>query len=147
VTLVLDARDRLIIALLKGDAWLTYSALAERVSLSASAVQRRVERLKEAGVILGARAEIAPGMVPAPLRLFVLVELSDDAAQTVKRFSAAMAKVASVTQCQYVTGEADAILNLELADMAAYAAFTVEHFYDSPLVSRFKTFAVLRTLK
>ena len=42
----LDARDRQIVSLLQGDAWLTYVELAARVHLSASAVQRRVERMR-----------------------------------------------------------------------------------------------------
>jgi DNA-binding Lrp family transcriptional regulator len=51
-----DNRDRQLLDLLKADAWLTYAALGERVNLSASAVQRRVERLIADGTLRGARS-------------------------------------------------------------------------------------------
>jgi Lrp/AsnC family transcriptional regulator, leucine-responsive regulatory protein len=140
----LDARDRRIIEILRGDAWISYAALAKRVHLSASAVQRRVERLIADEVILGAEAKVA---VPAPLRILLLAELADDAAATIERFAAAIAGAPEVVEAHYVTGEADVALTLELADMTAYDAFVARHVNGSRLVRRFKTFATLRRLK
>ena len=66
-----DDRDRKILKALKADAWLTYAALGERVNLSASAVQRRVERLIAAGVLRGAHAEVAGEQHPG-LTIYLL---------------------------------------------------------------------------
>ena len=140
----LDARDRRIIEVLRCDAWITYATLGRLVHLSASAVQRRVERLIEEGVILGAEAKVA---LAAPLRILLLAELADDAAATIERFATAIAGAPAVVEAHYVTGEADVALTLELADMAAYDAFVARHINGSRLVRRFKTFATLRRLK
>jgi DNA-binding Lrp family transcriptional regulator len=143
----LDPRDRQIIEILRADAWISYAALAVRVHLSASAVQRRVERLIADGVILGAAAKVAIDTPQAPLRILLLAELADDAATTIERFAAMLADAPEVMEAHYVTGEADVALSLELADMAAYDGFVARHINGSRLVRRFKTFATLRRLK
>ncbi len=142
-----DERDREILALLADNAWLSYAALAARVHLSASAVQRRVERLMADGILLGARAEIAPGAGRGGLVVFALVELVDDRAETVRQFSSRLSKVSSVARSHYVTGEADIVLTMNLADMDEYAAFVERHLNNSRLVRRFKTLTSIRQLK
>ena len=47
----LDRFDRQLLTLVQQDAALTAEQLAEHVSLSASAIQRRLKRLREQGVI------------------------------------------------------------------------------------------------
>lgn len=54
----LDATDWVILAELQKDGRLPLTALAKRVSLSASATTERVKRLESAGVITGYRAEV-----------------------------------------------------------------------------------------
>lgn len=142
----LDDRDRRILALLRADAWLSYALLSQRVNLSASAVQRRVERMIESGVILGAKAEVALPESEAPLTVFLLVELADESRKGLQRFSATVAANPAVVEAHYVTGEADVVLRLNLPDMAAYDRFVETHINASPLIRRFKTLTVLRSL-
>ena len=82
----LDDRDCRLLDLLGRDAWQSYVDLGRRVNLSASAVQRRVERLRRDGVLLGARATVAKSANSQGLRIYALVELADDRSTTVNRF-------------------------------------------------------------
>lgn len=143
----IDDRDRLILELIQADAWLSYAAIAKRVHLSASAVQRRVERLIENEIIRGARADVVLEEPSPPLSVFLLVELLDDSATTIRQFTRAMKASPEVIEARYVTGEVDVILKLQMADMAAYDSFVQKHINHSRLVRRFKTFTVLRSLK
>ena len=145
VTAHLDDRDRQILALLRRDAWLTYAALAERVHLSASAVQRRVERLIASGVLLGAEARVA-GDPDEALTVYLLAELADDSARTIRRFAKAIAAAAEVREAHYVTGEADVMLKLSLDDMAHYDRFVAAYINAEGSVRRFKTLVALRPL-
>lgn len=140
-----DDRDRQILNLLREDAWLTYAAIAERVNLSASAVQRRVERLIGRGVLLGARAQIADE-VESGLTVFVLAELLNDSAGTIEQFAQAIRRAGEVREAYYVTGEADVVLKLSVADMAQYDRFIAAHMNAQPMVRRFKTLMALRPL-
>ena len=140
-----DARDRQILDLLRADAWLTYATLAQLVNLSASSVQRRVERMIADGVLLGARAEVA-NEADRGLTIFLLAELADDSADTLRSFSEAIAGAAEVREAHYVTGEADVILKLDVEDMVHYDRFITTQINAQPAVRRFKTFASLRRL-
>jgi DNA-binding Lrp family transcriptional regulator len=142
----LDDRDRRILALLQTDAWLSYAQLSQKVNLSASAVQRRVERMIAAGIILGARAEVALPQTAAALTLFLLIDLADESRQALQRFSTTIAANPTVVEAHYVTGEADVVLKLRLPDMAAYDRFVETQISTSPLIRRFKTFTALRSL-
>ncbi|MCU6434075.1 Lrp/AsnC family transcriptional regulator [Undibacterium sp. Jales W-56] len=53
MSFVLDAYDRKILALLQGDARLSYSEIGRRIHLTSPAVAERVHRLEEAQVIEG----------------------------------------------------------------------------------------------
>ena len=141
----LDDRDRQILTLLGRDAWLTYAALAERVHLSASAVQRRVERLIAAGVLLGAQARIADDPDEA-LTVYLLAELTDDSARTIEQFVKAISGASEVREAHYVTGEADVVLKLSVKDMAHYDGFVAAHINAGGSVRRFKTLVALRPL-
>jgi Lrp/AsnC family transcriptional regulator, leucine-responsive regulatory protein len=142
-----DDRDRQILALLRDDAWLSYVQLGRCVHLSASAVQRRVERLKRDGVLLGASAKIADQSVKSNQRVYALVELVDDRSATVSRFRRQIDRSEAIIEAHYVTGETDVILTLNVTDIDAYDAFVRRHFGGSTLVKRFKSLTSLRALK
>lgn len=142
----LDDRDQRILTLLRADAWLSYTALSRKVNLSASAVQRRVERMIASGVILGARTEVALQEAQAGLTVFLLAELAEESRAALKRFSNRVADHPAVVEAHYVAGEADVLLKLRLPDMAAYDRFVETYINASPLVRRFKTLTALRSL-
>ena len=56
-----DTVDERLLAELQDDARLSIAELGRRVGLSSPAVADRLERLEEAGVIRGYRAEVDPG--------------------------------------------------------------------------------------
>lgn len=143
----MDERDLRILEELKADAWLSYIALSERVNLSASATQRRVERLKDKGILLGATARIAPDAETDRIAIFVLAELCDDNIRTVTRFAEQVVQSAAVVEAHYVAGEADIVLCIMVADLDAYATFVENVLNENPLLRRFKTLISLRKLK
>jgi DNA-binding Lrp family transcriptional regulator len=147
MTTALDDRDHRLLALLRADAWLSYTELSRQVNLSASAVQRRVERMIASGVILGAQARVAVSEPEAALTVFLLAELADESREALNRFSAAVAENPAVVEAYYVTGEVDVVLKLALPDMAAYDRFVETHINASNLVRRFKTLTALRSLR
>lgn len=142
----LDDRDRRILSLLQKDAWLSYAELSRQVNLSASAVQRRVERLIAAGILLGAKAELALPDSKPPVTIFLLAELAEESGDALEQFSASVLANSAVVEAHYVTGESDVVLKLHLPDIAAYDRFVAMHVHTSPLVRRFKTLTALRPL-
>lgn len=66
----LDATDLEIVDLLREDARRTLADVGERVSLSAPAVKRRVDRLERDGVIVGYTALVDHALLGRPLQAF-----------------------------------------------------------------------------
>lgn len=63
----LDTTDWAILRELQEDARLSYAEIGRRVGLSSPAVQERVKRLEDAGVIKGYHASINPAKVGFPI--------------------------------------------------------------------------------
>lgn len=135
----LDDKDRRLLALLQQDARQSLEALASEVALSAPAVQRRIRRLRAAGVIIGEVAVVAPEAVGVPMTFIVMVELERERAERIDAFRRKVVAEPAVQQCYYVTGEADFILVVLAPDMDAFEALTRRLFFDDPNVRRFRT--------
>ena len=141
--IIMDERDHRFHEELQADAWLSYATLAERVHLSASAVQRRVEKLIADRVLLGAHARIADDRETL---IYVLVELRDDTRATVRGFSERMRASPLVDAAHYVTGDVDVVLTLRVTGVPEYAAFVEQCLTADPRVRRFRTLTRIRTL-
>jgi DNA-binding Lrp family transcriptional regulator len=105
--IALDAFDRAILDVLQRDNLTPQRLIAERVHLSAPAVQRRIKRLQELGVITANIAVVDPVRTGRPLTVLINVQLANERPDLSLAFRARVAREAAVQQCYYVTGEAD----------------------------------------
>ncbi|MEH0822452.1 MULTISPECIES: Lrp/AsnC family transcriptional regulator [unclassified Micromonospora] len=112
----IDAVDQRIIALLVADARASYADIGARVSLSAPAVKRRVDRLRSAGVIRGFTAVVDPAAVGWTTEAFV--ELFCAGRTTPAQIGVAARRHPEVVGAYTVSGEADALVHLRAADIA-----------------------------
>ncbi|MEU7571604.1 MULTISPECIES: Lrp/AsnC family transcriptional regulator [unclassified Micromonospora] len=112
----IDAVDQRIIALLVADARASYADIGARVSLSAPAVKRRVDRLRATGVIRGFTAVVDPAAVGWTTEAFV--ELFCAGRTTPAQIGVAARRHPEVVGAYTVSGEADALVHLRAADIA-----------------------------
>ncbi|EEP72479.1 AsnC family transcriptional regulator [Micromonospora sp. ATCC 39149] len=112
----IDAVDQRIIALLVADARASYADIGTRVSLSAPAVKRRVDRLRAAGVIRGFTAVVDPAAVGWTTEAFV--ELFCAGRTTPAQIGVAVRRHPEVVGAYTVSGEADALVHLRAADIS-----------------------------
>ncbi|MEU6022726.1 Lrp/AsnC family transcriptional regulator [Micromonospora sp. NPDC047134] len=112
----IDGVDQRIIALLVADARASYADIGTRVSLSAPAVKRRVDRLRAAGVIRGFTAVVDPASVGWTTEAFV--ELFCAGRTTPAQIGAAVRRHPEVVGAYTVSGEADALVHLRAADIS-----------------------------
>ena len=78
------------------------SALARRVGMSAPAVTDRVQRLEQAGVITGYRAEISPAALGLPVTAFVRIRPTAGQLPKIAELAAATPEV---SECHRISGE------------------------------------------
>jgi DNA-binding Lrp family transcriptional regulator len=84
-TFALDHVDHELLDLLQRDSGRTLRELGELVSLSPSAVQRRIYRYRRHGVIAREVAQLDPGRLPAALLAVCLVTLERESAGCIRR--------------------------------------------------------------
>lgn len=143
----LDDVDRALLAAVQDDARTPQAALGARVGLSAAAVNRRLRRLTDAGVITRTRAVLAPERLDHPLTVIAQVEVVSEQPDALDAMRRSFTDCPQVQQCYYVTGEWDFVLVLVVRDMDQYTALTRELFFASNNVKRFKTLVVMNRAK
>ncbi|MFS0884043.1 Lrp/AsnC family transcriptional regulator [Aeromicrobium sp. 179-A 4D2 NHS] len=111
----LDDIDRALLDALTEDARASFSALGERVGLSAPAVKRRVDRLVERGVISGFTVVVDPQHRGWTTEAYVEVHCQGTISPEVLR--EAFLKVPQVHAAATVSGAADAMLHLVAEDV------------------------------
>jgi Lrp/AsnC family leucine-responsive transcriptional regulator len=147
----LDKLDRQILRSLQADGRATYDQLAAEVSLSPSAVLRRVKRLEEAGVIDRYVALVKPESVGLGLTAYITVRLEKHL-ESHKRspmdlFRASVQTWPEVVECAALTGEMDYLLRVLVADMAHYSRFIMDTLLKHASVQDCKTSFVLDRVK
>ena len=143
----LDRADLAILAILQRDNLTPQREIGAAVHLSAPAVQRRIKRMTEAGVIKANVAVVDPDRIGRPVTIFVEVEAISETADQIEAAKAAFRAAPEVQQCYYVTGDADFVLVVVVASMAEYEALTQRLFFGANNVKRFKTFVAMDRVK
>ncbi len=139
----LDPIDSAIITLLVEDARRSYADLGGRVGLTASAVKRRVDRLREGGAISGFTVRLEPGALGWAVEGYV--ELYCRSSTPPRVIRAAVARFPEVVDASTISGDPDALLRIVAADMHHFE-HVLEQIGAQPFVARTKSVLVLSAL-
>jgi len=143
----LDTFDRRLLNLVQEDCSLTAEQLSDSVALSVSAIQRRVRRLHESGVVQRSIAVVNVEQVGRPTFFVVGLEVERERPELLAQLRRWLAGEAQVQQAFYVTGEADFILIVTAPDTASYDALMSRMVSQNPNVRRFTTNVALGIVK
>lgn len=143
----LDEYDKKLLRLLQQNNRVTADELAELVSLSASAVQRRLKRLRDEKIIEADVSIISPVAGGIGITCVVDVILQEGNSKAVDKFKSVMQKCTEVMQCYYVTGTYDFVLIVNTKDMGHYEEFSKKQLMDNPNVEHFYTHVVMDKVK
>jgi DNA-binding Lrp family transcriptional regulator len=135
----LDLIDRKLLDLVQRDADMSAEVLGERIGLSASAVLRRLKRMKADGTILANVALVDPAKVGRPTFFIVALEIERERPELMSRLRQWLNGEDQVQQAFYVTGSADFILVVTAQDVDSYDALMSRLMADNPNVRRFTT--------
>ena len=124
------ALDRIawrILDRLQHDARVSNADLARDVGLSPSPCLRRVRELEQSGIIKDYVTLLEPADVGLPISVFVQVTLERQVEHALETFEHAMLDRPEVMECYLMTGDADYLLRVVVADIEAYETFLKEH--------------------
>lgn len=118
----MDAIDRRILTLLQQDAETPVAEIARRVNLSTTPCWRRIQRLKESGVIRGTVAVCDPARLGVATTVVVGVRTSQHDPRWLERFAAAVHAIPEIVEVYRMSGETDYLLKIVVPDIAGYDA-------------------------
>ncbi|GAA0262431.1 Lrp/AsnC family transcriptional regulator [Rhodanobacter caeni] len=143
----LDKFDRRILAIMQRDARRSAETIGADIGLSASAVQRRMARLREQGVIAAEVALIDPRAVDRRLTVITDLELERERPELLASLRQWITAEPAIQQAWYVAGEGDYVLVVSARDVDDYDALMQRLVTANTNVKRFRTRVALDTLK
>ena len=143
----MDDKDLEILTLVQSNARLTAEAIGFEIGLSPPAVQKRLKRLRETGLIEKEIAVLSPAKLGREMTVIVQVMLERESRVRLDAFKRRMRSAPQVQQCYYTTGEADFILVVVVQNIKEYEEFTQEYFFDESNVNRFTSSIVMDRVK
>ena len=140
----LDAIDRRILHHLQENARISNVELASAVGLSPSPCSRRVRDLEAAGIVKEYVTLIDPAAADLPVSVFINVTLEKQVEQDLEVFESAVRDLPEVMECYLMTGDADYLLRVVIADLEAYKGFLMDHLTRIPGVANIRSSFALK---
>jgi len=141
----LDAIDLRILNALQEDGRLTNQELADQVGLSPSPCLRRVRRLEQDGFIRTYRAVLDRDSVGLGLTVFVDIKVEKHSRENATALREALAAMPEVVACHMVSGTADFIVEIVVANLKAYERLLTEKLLTLPMIGDIRSnFALAR---
>jgi Lrp/AsnC family transcriptional regulator len=116
----LDAIDRKLLEMLQLDCDTPVAELAAAVQLSTTPCWRRIQRMKDAGVITGNVALVDPKNVNVGVTVFVNIKTNQHSQAWFDRFHATVESIPEVVEFYRMSGDVDYLLRIVVPDIAAY---------------------------
>ncbi len=146
-TTALDSFDKMILHLLQRNCRTASDLIAEQVGLSASAVQRRIKRMKDEGVIQAEVAVINTAHTSCPMSFVAGIEIDRDNYTVLNQFKRWAESQTAIQQVFYVTGNVDLIVIINAENAKSYDSLVEKIMQTFPQIRRVVTNVVLDTPK
>ena len=143
----LDSIDTRLLTLLQQDAQLTAQTLSERLHLSPSQIGRRRQRLEQEGYITGTSCTVSAARLGLSVQAFVQVQTGAHTGETHDAIGHLIASQPEITAAWTLTGEADYLLRVYCADLAALNDLIQNVLLPHPSIGRVQSQVVMDQLK
>ncbi len=146
-TTALDSFDKKILHLLQINCRLASEQIAEQVGLSASAVQRRIKRMKDEEIIQAEVAVVNAAHTSSRMSFIAGIEIDRDNYTVLNQFKRWSESQSAIQQVFYVTGNVDLMVVINAENAKGYDSFIEKMMQTFPQIRRVETNVVLDTPK
>jgi len=143
----MDRYDTAILIALQEDGRISWSALAKRINLSASACQRRVEALVERGIIGNFTVNLNEKLLGHRVKAFVEVNVDRQSTDLAQDFRRKVVAHPQVQACHMVSGGIDFMLEVVASDLDSFGTFIDGELLSMPAVKDASSSIVLKVVK
>ena len=128
----LDHTDRRLLGWLQQQPGINAAELGEKIGLSQSACWRRMQRLRDEGVIKEQPVKIDREKVGLNTMVFAHVKLTSHGRSNLAEFSEAVSQYPEVLDCYVLLGNVDYLLRIVTKDIKSYEQFFFEKLSQLP---------------
>jgi Lrp/AsnC family transcriptional regulator, leucine-responsive regulatory protein len=143
----LDLVDRRMLEILQLEGRISNAQLAERLHLSPSPCLRRLRALENDGPISGYRAMLDRAKLGLGLTVFLELKVEGHSDRNAASIGDELRKIPEVISAHIVSGSADFLLEVAIADLAAYERLMFGTLLKIPTVVDIRSNFALRTVK
>jgi Lrp/AsnC family leucine-responsive transcriptional regulator len=142
---VLDSKDRSILALIQRDGKMSQALIAQNVGLSTAAVNERLKKLDQSGVIRRFTALVDPKAVGIQVTAFIEVFIEHPRYE--ESFIKRILELDEVQECHHITGEFSVLLKVRVRDMESLQRLVISQLNGAEGVRQTRTVMALSTVK
>jgi len=143
----IDRIDKEIIRLLQADAELSAAAVGERIGLSQSPCWRRIQKMKDDGLIQGQVMKFDRKKLGFDVMVFAQVKLTAHGRSKVPEFAETISHFPEVQECHLVLGNIDFLLRILVRDIEEYEHFFFKKLSHLPEIQEVHSNIVLSEIK
>ncbi|MCK5324548.1 MAG: Lrp/AsnC family transcriptional regulator [Woeseiaceae bacterium] len=146
-SLHIDQVDRKILDLLQSEPGINASAIGERIGLSQSAVWRRMQGMRDEGIICDQAVKIDREKIGLNTMVFAHVKLTSHGRSNLAAFAEAVKSYPEVLDCYVLLGNVDFLLRIVTEDIKAYEQFFFERLSQLPGIQEVNSSISLSEIK
>ena len=143
----IDPVDRRILDLLQSQPGINAAAIGEQIGLSQSAVWRRMQGLREEGIIREQPVKIDREKIGLNTMVFAQVKLTSHGRSNLAAFAEAVRSYPQVLDCYVLLGNVDFLLRIVTEDIKSYERFFFEKLSQLPGIQEINSSIALSEIK
>ena len=143
----IDHIDRRILEILQKTSGINATAIGEQIGLSQSASWRRVQRLRDEGIIKDQPVKLDREKVGLNTMVFAHVKLTSHGRSNLASFADAVSAYPEVLDCYVLLGNVDFLLRIVTEDIKAYEQFFFEKLSQLPGIQEVNSSIVMSDIK
>ena len=147
LSIEIDQTDRKILGLLQTRPGINAAGIGEQIGLSQSACWRRMQRLRDDGVIRDQAVSLDREKVGLNTMVFAHVKLTSHGRSNLSDFAQIVQSYPEVLDCYVVLGNVDFLLRIVTEDIKAYEQFFFEKLSQLPGIQEVNSSIVLSDIK
>tara|TARA_R110002049_G_scaffold54869_27_gene152450 strand:+ start:244 stop:711 length:468 start_codon:yes stop_codon:yes gene_type:complete len=145
--LAIDQIDRKILEILQREPGINATAIGDQISLSQSACWRRIQRMRDEGIIRDQPVKLDREKVGLNTMVFAHVKLTSHGRSNLAAFSEAVSEFPEVLDCYVLLGNVDFLLRIVTRDIKAYEMFFFEKLSQLPGIQEVNSSIVMSDVK
>ena len=145
--IAIDRIDRRILEELQQAPGINATAIGEKVGLSQSACWRRIQRLRDEGIIKDQPVRLDREKVGLNTMVFAHVKLTSHGRSNLAAFADSVSAYPEVLDCYVLLGNVDFLLRIVTEDIKAYEQFFFEKLSQLPGIQEVNSSIVMSDIK